>query len=47
MTIAIADFIQNRKPGLLGQVRDDRLCHGSNLFMVSGVRFQVSGKNES
>jgi hypothetical protein len=38
--------IQNRKPGRLGQVRDDRLCHGSNLFMgfppeadqVSGVR---------
>jgi hypothetical protein len=26
----------------LGQVRDDRLCHLSNLFMVSGVRCQVS-----
>jgi len=37
-------FIKNRKPGLLGQtkipppgVRDERLCHRSNLFMVSGV----------
>ncbi len=36
-----------RKPGPVGQVRDDRLCHLSNLLMVSGVRFQVSGKNES
>ena len=26
----------------MGQVRDDRLCHRLNLFMVSGVRFQVS-----
>ncbi len=34
--------IQNRKPGPLGQVRDDRLCHRSNLFMVSGVSVQVS-----
>jgi hypothetical protein len=31
----------------LGQTRDDRFCHQSNLFMVSGVRFQVSGKTES
>jgi hypothetical protein len=37
-------FIQNRKPGPVGQVRDDRLCHLSNLFMVSGVRCQVSVK---
>ena len=44
------NFIQNRKPGPVGQVRVDRLCHRSNLFMVSGfrtgkvsgVRFQVS-----
>jgi hypothetical protein len=41
------EFIQIRKPGPVGQVRDDRLCHLSNLFMVSGVRFQVSVKNES
>ena len=32
-----------RKPGPLGQVRDNRLCHLSKLFVVSGVRFQVSG----
>jgi NAD-dependent dihydropyrimidine dehydrogenase PreA subunit len=34
----------------LGQVRDDRLCHLSNLLMVfrrRRIRFQVSGKNES
>ena len=37
-------FIQNQKPGPVGQVRDDRLCPLSNLFMVSGVRFQVSVK---
>jgi len=36
-----------RKPGPLGQVRDKRLCHLSKLFVVSGVRFQVSVKNES
>ncbi len=40
-------FIQNRKPGSLSQVRDDRLCHRSSLFLVSGVRFQVSVKIES
>ena len=28
-------------------VRDHRLCHLSKLFMVSGVRFQVSVKSES
>ena len=27
----ISFFIQNRKPGLVGQVRDNRLCHWSNL----------------
>ncbi|MGD8212066.1 MAG: hypothetical protein PVF32_19545 [Desulfobacterales bacterium] len=27
----------------LGQVRDNRLCHLSKLFVVSGVSFQVSG----
>jgi hypothetical protein len=31
-----------RKPGPLGQVRDNRLCHLSKLYVVSGVRFQVS-----
>jgi hypothetical protein len=31
----------------VGQVRDDRLCHRSNPFWVSGVRFQVSVKIES
>ena len=31
-------FIQNRKTGPLGQVRDDRRCHRSNLFM--GFRCQ-------
>ena len=36
-----------RKPGPLGQVRDHRLCHLSKLIVVSGVRFQVSVKNES
>ena len=40
-------FIRNRKPGPQGQVRDDRLCHRSSLFLVSGVRFQVSVKIES
>ena len=30
-----------RKPGSLGQVRDNRLCHLSKLYVVSGVRFQV------
>jgi hypothetical protein len=34
-------FNQNRNPGPLGQVRDDRLCRRSNLFM--GFRCQVSG----
>jgi len=40
----VGDLIQNRKPGPVGQskippsgVRDNRLCHLSNLFMVSGV----------
>jgi len=33
--------IQNRRPGPLSQVRDDRLCRRSNLFI--GVRCQVSG----
>jgi len=36
-----------RSYGSESQVRDDRLCHRSNLFMVSGVRFQVSVKIES
>ena len=36
-----------KKTGTLGQVRADRLCHRSNLFMVSGVRFQVSVNTES
>ena len=33
--------IQNRRPGPLGQVRDDRLCRRSKLS--TGVRCQVSG----
>ena len=45
--VRLDDFIQNRKPGPQGQVRGDRLCHRSNLFKVSGVRFQVSVKIES
>ena len=36
-----------RSCGSESQVRDDRLCHRSNLFMVSGARFQVSVKIES
>ena len=32
------EFIQNRKPGPQGQVRDDWLCHGSFLVLVSGFR---------
>jgi len=43
----LGSFIQNRKPGPQGQVRGDRLCHRSNLFKVSGVRFQVSVNTES
>jgi len=35
--VALISLLKNRKPGLLGQFRDDRLCHRSNLFMVSGV----------
>jgi hypothetical protein len=46
MSFMAIPFSQNRKPGPVGQVRDDRLCHRSNLFMgfppeadqVSGVR---------
>ena len=30
-------FIQIRKPGPVGQVRDDRLSHRSSLLLVSGV----------
>ena len=40
----------HRKPGPLGQVRDNRLCHLSKLYVVSGVRFSAGGgsvKNES
>jgi len=36
-----------RIPGPLGQVRENWLCHLSKLYVVSGVRFQVSVKNES
>ncbi len=35
--LARTTFIQNRKPGPVSQVRDDRLCHRSDLIMVSGV----------
>ncbi len=40
-------FNRERNPGPVGQVRDDRLCHWSSPFKVSGVRFQVSVKIES
>jgi len=44
----VKPFLFNlRKSGPQDQVRDDRLCHRSNLVMVSGVRFQVSENTES
>ena len=36
----VGNFIQIRKPGPLGQVRDNWLCHKSSLLLVSGFRCQ-------
>ena len=45
--IMLAQIYSKLKTWLLGPFRDDRLCHRSNLFMISGVRFQVSVKTNS
>jgi len=37
----VITFINNRKSGLLGQVRDDPFWLRSNLFLVSGVRYSM------
>ena len=39
--------IQKLWPGPLSQVRGDRFCHRSKLYLVSGVRFQVSVNTET
>ena len=46
-TVGNVYIIKLRNPGPLGQVREDRLCHRSKLFLVSGFRCQVSVNTES